>query len=43
MESGNQVIRRIFDDREPQVTSGFDPAHLVFALFDVALGLVIHI
>ena len=43
VESGNQVVRRTLGDGEPHVTSGFHSAHLVFALFDVALGLVIHV
>lgn len=42
-KGGDQVVRRTLGEREPHVTSGFHPAHLVFALLDVALGLVIHV
>lgn len=43
MQDGDQVVRRTLGDREPHVTSGLDSAHLVFALFHVALGLVVHV
>jgi len=43
MKSGGEVIRRTLGDREPHVASGFHPTHLVFALFYIVLGLVIHV
>ena len=43
VKGGDQVIGRILGYREPHVTSSFNSAHLVFTLFHVAFGLVIHI
>ena len=43
VKSCDQVIGRILGDWEPHVTSGFNSAHLMFTLFHVGLGLVIHV
>jgi len=43
MKGGDQVISRTPGDREVHVASGFNSTHLVFTLFHVALGLVIHV
>lgn len=43
MKSGDEVVRRTLGDGEPHVSSGFHSTHLVFALFDIALGLVVHV
>ena len=43
MQSGDEIIRRTLGDREPHVTSGFHSAHLVFTLFHIPLGLVVHV
>ena len=43
VEGGDEVVGRALDEGESHVTSGFHSTHLVFTLFDVALGLVIHV